>query len=109
MSREKTLEEMQKEFLSHVWTMIDWWDKETRVSSPREKLEGLAHSILTAIDGESAAVPGYKLIPMMAEEDKKYYIAHSENYYPEGVDIAGSLNDMLFNEEFLKRNRESNE
>lgn len=95
MSREYTEEEMQREFVEHIHALIDYWENEDRAPTTKEKLEGLAFSILTAIDGEAMAVPGYKLIPITSEEDKQYYISQGENYYPEDTDIAGSLHEIF--------------
>ena len=102
MSREKTLEEMQKEFLNYIHGLVDYWYKESRTPDNREKLEGLAHSILTAIDGMTFGLPAYTLIPIMAEGDKEFYMSQDENYYPTDVDIAGNLNDLFFNYKWLK-------
>ena len=96
MSREYTLEEMQEQFIGHIHALIDYWENESRASTTKEKLEGLAFSILTAIDGESLAVPGYQLIPVTSEENKEYYISQGENYYPEDTDIAGYLHEKFY-------------
>lgn len=95
-SRAYTEEEMQELFLDNVRVMIQYWENETRASTSFDKLEGLAHSILVAIDGESCAVPGFKLIPDPHSEDKQFHINKGSNYYPEDFDIAGSLHDNLF-------------
>ena len=55
-------------------------------------LEGLAHSILVTIDGEST-FPQCKLIPSPHKDDKEYSILHKVDYYPENIDISGELHN----------------
>lgn len=54
---EPTVESVTKEFLDHVRHLIDYWDGIDE--SPRYKLEGLAHSILTTMDGLSGGFSGF--------------------------------------------------
>jgi hypothetical protein len=42
----------QEDFLSHIWHMIDYWNEHGKTKSAA--LEGLAFSILVAIDGGAA-------------------------------------------------------
>lgn len=95
MSREKTKQEMQEEFVSYIHDLIGYWKTEKRTPDLEGKLEGLAFSILTAIDGEAMALPGYKLSPLMADGDKEYFISRDEDYYPEDTDIAGNLHEIF--------------
>ena len=90
-SREKTIEEMKEELANHIYALVNYWEKQPRTT--HEKLDGLAFSILAMLDG-CTVLPSYKVSPIMVEGDKEYYIEHGENYYPEDVDIAGSLHDF---------------
>lgn len=96
MSREKTKQEMQEEFLLYIHELIEYWKNEERTPTVEGKLEGLAFSILTAIDGNALALPGYKLAPIMVDGDKEYFISKDENYYPEDFDIAGNLHELFY-------------
>lgn len=58
-----TEREARDAFLRHVRTLIDVWERETLATTPRAKLEGLAFSLLTALDGCAASLPPYQLIP----------------------------------------------
>jgi len=98
--REYTREEIRKMFLDHFTGMIAYWEKETRVESVHDKLHGLAFSILTALDGGAADLPGFKVVPCPHPSDKEYHRQHGENWFPEDTDIGGSLH-----EEFCQRGR----
>lgn len=99
MSREKTVDEVRKEFISHVAAMIRYWDTQV-TGDTRCKLEGLAHSILAALDGCAGGLPGFIVAPCPHPDDKQYYIDEGENYYREIndddiCDIAGSLHEEI--------------
>ena len=83
MSKEKTEQEVREQFLNHVRMLVDYWEKETSKQTLRERLDGLAFSILVAIDGENVDLPPFILAPIPHEEDKQYRIDNGEDYYPE--------------------------
>ena len=97
--REKTMEETRTEFLERVWTMIDYWEKQP--SPLRGKLDGLAFSILTILDGGSD-LPAFIVAPMPHVDDKLYHKERGENWYPENshfdvkADIAGGLHELFY-------------
>ena len=94
--RELTNDEMKTHFLSYIHDLVEYWEKEDRTPAVRDKLEGLAFSILNAIDGGSAELPAYALIPLGNPDDIEYAISQGKNYYPEETeDIAGSLHDTF--------------
>lgn len=98
-AREYTAEEVRELFLRHVWTMIDYWEKQPQ--ERRSVVEGIAFSILAALDGASIEIPGFKVIPEPHEDDKEYSRAQGENWFPfynatEPCDIGGSLHDMFY-------------
>jgi hypothetical protein len=94
-SRAYTEEEIREALLKKIWMYIDYWYKESRVSDTREKLEGLAFSLLAMLDGSNADIPGFKIIPSPHKDDKKYHIHLGENYYPDNVDIGGFLHELF--------------
>jgi hypothetical protein len=97
-----TTEEIRHFFLSHVEDLVDFFEKESRREGVREKLEGLAFSIMSALDGSSAALPGFIVAPNPHPSDKQYSIDKGMNYYPENSpeviygDIAGCLHEQIF-------------
>lgn len=62
-----TVEEARAEFLKHVANMADYWLKTSGATTCREKLNGLAFSILAAIDGSAAALPGFELKAVLGD------------------------------------------
>lgn len=94
--REYTSKEVTEQFMQHIATMIDYWDR-TPGHSSREKLEGLAHSILCALDGCSAHLPGFLVVPYPHPDDKEYHIENEENWFPENheAEVNGALEPYL--------------
>lgn len=90
--------EVRAKFLRYIHGLVDYWYKEDRRPDPREKLEGLAFSILVMLDGEAAALPGFTVVPRPHPDDTEYQKERGENWFPplrlnEPCDIAGSLHD----------------
>lgn len=105
MSKEFTDDEVRERFLRHVWTMIGYWAGENGSNVPkeydaRERLSGLAHSLLCTIDGSSMALPSFALAPMPHPDDKEYKRSAGENWYPSAGDvehdIAGGLHELMY-------------
>lgn len=98
-SREYTEEEIRHQYLKLVWSYIEYWlalpDK-----TCRQRLEGLAFSLLVIIDGESE-LPGFILAPFPHPDDKEYRKSKGQNWFPENPevevkgDIAGSLHELF--------------
>lgn len=103
MSREYTTEEIREQFLDHIRAMVNYWDSIPKETT-KEKLDGLAFSILAALDGSSAGLPGFIVAPLPHQDDKQYNIENDENYYPENDeienqikgDIAGLLHELFY-------------
>lgn len=101
MSREYTVEEVRTKFLSHIWHLIDYWENESRAPTTRGKLESLAFSIMSALDGCSVELPGFVVAPNPHVSDKLYYQDLGENWFPPledevPSDIGGCLHDQFF-------------
>lgn len=98
-AKEITVEEARHLFLTHVAVLVDYWEKESRVKTSQEKLEGLAFSLLTMLDGGSAGLPGYQIIPRSYQQDVEYAKEQGYDYYPENIDIT---QDQALHEEIYK-------
>lgn len=102
--REMTTEEVQNRFLDHIWTVLEYWLHEQRQPDMRGKMQGLAFSILAALDGVSGGLPGFIVAPLPHEDDKEYLRSQGKNWFPENhtiedsvrADIAGNLHDKWY-------------
>lgn len=96
MSREYTEEEIRNKFLDYVWNLVEYW-KKVDGKDWGERMEGLAFSILSTIDGSSISLPSFILAPDPHPDDKEYHIKKGENYYPENyeLDVKCNINGGL--------------
>lgn len=99
-SREYTKNEIREEFLAYVSELVTYWNQNKSAKNSISKLEGLAFSIMSAIDGVHCRLPiRFILAPDPHPTDKKFRVQNGENYYPENYkskvkgDISGSLHD----------------
>lgn len=97
---EKTVEQVRDEFVTNVKNMVDYWAK-VDVDTTKERLEGVAFSIMSALDGCAMALPPFIVSPLAFEEEKKEAIDNDDDYYPvndgstTSCDISGSLHDCF--------------
>ena len=99
--KEYTEEEVRVQFLEHMRMLVQYWATIEK-STIKESLEGLMHSVLVTLDGGSADLPGFQVIPIGTDDDTEWHKAQGEKWYPEvenvECDIAGFLH-----EEFHKK------
>ena len=88
-------------FLDQVRVLVNYWTN-SNDGDVKNKVEGVAFSILSAIDG-SGELPGFMLAPRPHESDKEYYIENCENYFPTAPDVDSDIAGSL-HEEFYKHN-----
>jgi hypothetical protein len=98
MSKKYTNDEVRAKFLSHVNHLVKYWAEQPN-QTDFEKVEGVAFSILSVIDGCSMNLPGFVLAPQPHKDDKQFHIGNDEDYYPRTkkvkTDIAGTLHERL--------------
>ena len=104
--REYTTEEVREMFLNHVCELIQYWEtvipSDGRIETIKDRLEGLAHSLLVTLDGGSLALPGFVIAPLGDPSDKQYHIDNEENWFPCNSEvelsgeIGGGLHELLF-------------
>lgn len=98
MAREYTKEEVRELFLKQVKQSVDFWVT-ADVNKLRDRLDGVAFSIMNIIDGTSS-LPSFILAPAPHEDDKESCIQDDVNWFPENnntnvnCDIAGSLHEL---------------
>jgi hypothetical protein len=96
MPRAHTTEEVRTKFLDHVTMMVRYWEtvQTGGDKTTRERLEGLAFSMLVMLDGASSGLPKFIVQPDPHPSDRQYHIDQGENYFPEDdCDIAGGLHE----------------
>lgn len=96
-SEAKDKEELIEEFIDHIHSLIDYWENEERSPTSKEKLEGLAFSILVTLDGGSD-IGGYKLMPCSYPEDAVFEVYEDRKFSPVDYDIAGYLHERFYKE-----------
>lgn len=106
--REWTIEEVQDKFLDHIRSLVNYWAQDHIVPdyNVKSKLNGLAFSILSTLDGCSS-LPGFLLIPSPHESDKEYLKEIGENWYKPISEITnikeaclpGMLHELFYRKE----------
>ena len=102
VSNRYTSEEIREKVLSHIRNLAKYWDTVPRETT-KEKLDGLAFSFLTMLDG-GTSLPGFILAPLPCESDKEYNLDNGGKYYPENHhiehlikgDIGGCLHELYY-------------
>lgn len=109
-TREYTEEEVRELLLGHISNLVDYWLNDSRAESTEAKMEGLAFSILSALDGSSMALPGFLVAPLPCEEDKEFHREQGENWFPENHEVADQVKADLGGSlhEFWHKAREKN-
>lgn len=103
-SRKYSKKEVIQNFVLYVKNCVNYWQKENKAPKVKDKLEGLAFSILVGIDGEAGDLPKFILAPDPHTDDKSYCEKEGRNYYPDNnhskvkCDISGELHHKLNSE-----------
>jgi len=84
--RAYTTEELRETLLNHLHVLVDYW-AELPDKTPKERLSGLMHSTLVALDGGSMVLPMFDLLVNPRPDDKKYHQAKGENWYENGTTV----------------------
>jgi len=87
MSRAYTKEEARKKFLDQIHNTVDHWENESRAETSKEKLDGLAFSILSMIDGSTMQIPSINIVLNPHTDDKEYHQEKGTNWFEEGMII----------------------
>jgi hypothetical protein len=95
--REYTPDEVRDELMRTIWAAVSYWEKlpEKQVHTVRERLSGLAFSILATLDG-CGAMPAFSVTPVPHESDKDYFQSQGENWYPTNEPDLGMLHDFFY-------------
>jgi hypothetical protein len=97
MSEKLTREQVQERFLERLDDIVEYAVTEPRWDTERKKIRGAIFAALSMIDGEAYTTPSFTLCPAPHEDDRAFYEARGEDYYPEKserLDIAGDLHEL---------------
>ena len=96
MTKPYTEDEVRDMFLRYIHALINYWDSIDECPCLHQ-LRGLAFSILVTLDGESAALPAFKVIPCPHPDDKAYHQSRGEKWFPveEGPDCETNISGCL--------------
>lgn len=93
-----TEDEMRARFLDTVRAQVKYWQEQSTYTDPNDRISGMAHSLLSLLDGSVGMIPGFKLIPNAHCEDQQWHESQGENWWPEDVDINnGNLAFEMYN------------
>jgi len=98
-ARAKTADEIRDEILEYIHRLVDYWDRESQTPNTRDKLDGLAFSILTMFDGDGGMIPAFDIICSPHPDDEAYNKSRGENWYP-----AVQINEYPLHEMWYKPN-----
>lgn len=101
---EYSADEVLEKFLRHVERLVEYWHGID--GDCRRRMEGLAFSILTALDGGAADLPAFIVAPNPHPEDKAFLQEEGCDWYPENhevetqikANISGGLHELLWRE-----------
>jgi len=97
LPRALTKEEMNAKIIEHVKALVKYW--ETVESPYASRVEGMAFSMLTMIDGSTMNVPPLSLYPDTSEDNIACAIRDGENYWPnnkEAVNEQTMLHELFY-------------
>lgn len=98
--RSYTANEIRQKYLELVWSYINYWETLPN-KTDKERLEGLAFSMLVILDGGSEPLPGFVVAPIPHVGDKEFHESRGENWFPQNhetsvsCDIAGRLHSLF--------------
>lgn len=98
MSRAYTREEVQEMLIRQVKGIVSTWSNMKAVSE-KEKLEGVAFSILSMIDGCVGYFPAINLCLSPHHSDKQFHIEEGENWFEDGMVVNDNI---MLHDAFLK-------
>lgn len=101
-----TRDEAREKMLLHFWNLVDYWDSIPDktvdgfggyyIHDRRSRLDGLMHSMLSALDGSTLSIPGMEIKPLVSTDDIVYYKSNGENWFPPDKDLGGSLHEIMY-------------
>lgn len=86
--RAYTEEEARAMFLEKVYEIKEFWEKESRKETLKEKMEGCIFSIMALLDGSHIGFPAVSLLLDPHSGDKDYHKEQGENWFEPEMEIG---------------------
>lgn len=87
--RTYTAEEAREHVLGHMHVLVKYWAK-LPDKSMADRLDGLAFSFLTMIDG-ATGLPAMDLVLRPHHNDEEFHREEDENWYQDGQVVNGNV------------------
>lgn len=99
--RAYTAEEATEKFLDHIRMLVDYWDglPERDAQTRKDRLSGIAFSILTLLDGDTMVLPGCKISLAPHADDKEFLRGQGENWFEPGTELTWPLHEQFYAKE----------
>ena len=94
MSKEYTTEEVREKFLRKVNGIVKFWH-EVKDRTELEKLDGVAFSIMSTLDGCAIDLPMFIVAPAPHETDKEFHQEDGSDWYPESHEVENEINGNI--------------
>ena len=98
--RAYTAAEVRDMLIDHIKATVAYWANLPDVDNATGKkmtvlsrCDGVAFSILSALDGASMSLPGFALRPTPHPEDKAFRVAGGENWFDADTEIQDVLHE----------------
>lgn len=99
--RAYTTQEVRSMFLSHVRNVAKNWAENGNPADQQDMCEGVAFSILSAIDGCAGGLPfSIDLVARVHQDDKQFHIDNGDKWIEDGTVLNADcmMHDLLHKE-----------
>lgn len=78
----------------HAKALAAYWDQVPN-RTQLERIEGALFSLFAVLDGSAVDLPAFSVKPDPHPNDKAFYEERGRNWFPDDVDISGSMHEVF--------------
>jgi hypothetical protein len=93
--RAYTAQEVTEKILEGVVKQVRYWQKQPSCGTMENRVEGVAFSILSMLDGSTMDLPAFNLSPDTEEDHINDCIEEGKNYYDPDTVVSTSLHELF--------------
>lgn len=93
--RAYTAEEATEMFLDRIRGLVDYWDGVDKQTT-KEKLSGLAFSILTLLDGDTMTLPACYVTLQPHPDDQEFLKGQGDNWFEPATELTWPLHEQFY-------------